>query len=221
LWIENYLNDLPNFIWFFNGIKKKYTNSKNKKNKSLKIWFFNGILFFYFFFKSSTWHSIWKKEKEKWFLFPVIRCKIQTSPNIIHNDAVSLTLENALQNLTARSRGLSKEQEKKWVYGVELAQLLLHSSTGSFNTPTTSAALALLSSAISPPVLLFLFLALSVLKSQVFLLLDSVYLFVFWISSGNLLWLMRRKSGFFLCVCVGGGGERIRLCVVEMVDMVS
>jgi hypothetical protein len=62
---------------------------------------------------------------------------------------------------------------------VELAQLLLHSSTGSFNTPTTSAALALLSSAISPPVLLFLFLALSVLKSQVFLLLDSVYLFVF------------------------------------------
>jgi hypothetical protein len=33
--------------------------------------------------------------------------------------------------------------------------------------------------------------------------------------------LMRRKSGFFLCVCVGGGGERIRLCVVEMVDMVS
>ena len=47
------------------------------------------------------------------FFIPVIRCKIQTSPNIMHNDAVSLNWEKTLQNLTARSRGLSPENRKK------------------------------------------------------------------------------------------------------------
>jgi len=93
---------------------------KIKKTQSLKIWFFNGIFFFerLFFLKKEVVHGIVlekkkRKEKEKWFLVPVIRCKIQRSPNIIHNDAVSLTLEKTLQNLTAGSRGLSPENRKK------------------------------------------------------------------------------------------------------------
>ena len=71
----------------------------------------------FFFFKEGGHDILFekkeRKEKEKWFLFPVIRCKIQTSPNIIHNDAVSLTLEKTLQNLTLLEAEVSPKNRKK------------------------------------------------------------------------------------------------------------